>query len=436
MSLAGRRGFIAQDSVAEEVESEDDPETDESDTQTDLEQLEVRWPPQNYTDLVHLFGTLQAAHLVVALLSNGPRHSEVISLPLDCVVYARDGRPYANGMTFKLVEWNGGAQRDWLLPELGMEAIEQQTRLVRLCESVGFLSPSETARMTPASKDLWRRFSANQAQCNPKKTLSDVNRVLVRYARTLGLDINPGGQRIRSHRFRKTLARLVALALTQAPRLLMDVFGHKSLEMTLYYILTDKELRAEIETVSRELRVMRAKEVVEDMVAADIAATSGDGVEYGGYGGLAAISIHTAVVAKTQEVHRTGAIWGARDSIELAELLTLQGTSWLQVRKGVLCTKLPGEAGPCNRSKGRPEPSKCGSKCEHRLEDGFLRDDVDASLAAAVSGYEAASEADDVMTAALWAGQIRALLPRFHSVKQKWSTHPTVRLLVSVEALS
>jgi hypothetical protein len=213
----------------------------------------------------------------------------------------------------------------------------------------------------------------------------------------------------------------------------MDVFGHKSLEMTLYYILTDKDLRAEIEVVSRELRVMRAKEVVEAMVAADFAGASGEGIDFGGYGGLAAVSVHTAVDSKRQEAHRTGATWGAQNAIELAELMTLQGTAWEQVRSGVICTKLPGEAGPCNRSKGRPEPGKCSSKCEHRLEDAFLREDVDASLAAAVAGYEAAATAEDVMTAAHWAGQVRANLPRFAAVQRKWSTHPIVRMLVPVE---
>ncbi|MBW8843572.1 MAG: hypothetical protein JF607_01185 [Burkholderiales bacterium] len=406
----------------------------DGEAQADEDAAQVRWPPKTYMDFAHLLGTLQAAHLVVALLSIGPRRSEILSLPMDCVAYARDGRPYAQGRTFKLVERHDGEERDWQLPELAVEAIEQQVRLVRLSEKVGFLTPRPPLPREKVSASLWRRLSANQAQCNPCLTLRDINKVLVRYARTLGLDINPGGQRLRSHRFRKTLARLVALALTQAPRLLMAVFGHKSLEMTLYYILTDKELRAEIETVSRELRVMRAKEVVDAMVDADLAAVSGDGIDFGGYGGVAATTIHVAVVNKRQEVHRTGATWGAKNAIELAELLTLQGTVWLQVRAGVMCTMIPGETGPCNRSKGRPEPGKCNTSCGHRLEEAFLREDVEATLAAAVAGYESAIAAEDDMTAAHWAGQVRANLPRFPSVQREWATHPTVQMLVAAEA--
>lgn len=423
LGLPKQKGFVAVGAGA--VDGEED---------TDEDAAQVCWPPKSYIDFAHLLGTLQAAHLVVALLSVGPRRSEILSFPLDCIEYARDGRPYAQGRTFKLVERHDGEQRDWQLPDLAVEAIEQQVRLVRLCEKVGLLTPRPPPPKEKVSEALWRRISANRAQCNPSLTLRDVNKVLVRYARTLGLDINPGGQRLRSHRFRKTLARLVALALTQAPRLLMAVFGHKSLEMTLYYILTDKELRAEIDTVSRELRVMRAKEVVDAMVDADLAAVSGDGIDFGGYGGLAATSIHVAVVNKKQEVHRTGATWGANNAMELAELLTLQGTAWQQVRVGVMCTKLPGEAGPCNRSKGRPEPGKCNTSCGHRLEEAFLRQDVEASLAAAVAGYESAVAAEDDMTAAHWAGQVRANLPRFPSVQRGWETHPTVQMLVAAQA--
>jgi hypothetical protein len=156
-----------------EPEAEDD-EDDEGGDKRD-EEAEVRWPPKNYVDFSHLLGTLQAAHLVVALLSVGPRRSEILGLPFDCVVYAADGRPYAEGRTFKLVERHDGEERDWLLPELAVEAIEQQTRLVRLCETVGTLTPNPAVLSNPVSSTLWLRISSNQAQCNPTNSLRDIN---------------------------------------------------------------------------------------------------------------------------------------------------------------------------------------------------------------------------------------------------------------------
>lgn len=210
----------------------------------------------------------------------------------------------------------------------------------------------------------------------------------------------------------------------------MDVFGHRSIEMTLYYILTDKDLRAEIETVSRELRVMRAREVIEKMVEADLACQEETAAELHGYGGLAAIPIHSAVTTHRQRVHRRGSNWNTDSVIELAELLTLQGKAWEQVRAGILCTKLPGESGPCNKRKGRPEPSKCRSSCTHRLEEAFLKEDVDASIRYAVDAYEHATLAEQSLTAAHWAAQVRTNVPRFPDLRQKWIGNPTVQALM------
>jgi integrase len=55
------------------------------------------------------------------------------------------------------------------------------------------------------------------------------------------------------HRFRKTLARLVALTLVNAPQILKDVFGHDDVEMTIRrYILSDPGIANEILIVQKE----------------------------------------------------------------------------------------------------------------------------------------------------------------------------------------
>lgn len=114
------------------------------------------------------------------------------------------------------------------------------------------------------------------------------------------MDTASGGQNFRTPPFRKTVARLVALALTQAPKVLMDVFGHKSIEMTLYYILADKDLRAEIEKVSRELRILSATQAIAEMVANDDSVNS--------YGGPAAGMLKTAISTHKQRVHQLGGL--------------------------------------------------------------------------------------------------------------------------------
>ena len=394
-------------------------------------EAEVRWPPKNHRDVMALLGIVQMAHYFIVSLSMGARQSEVLGLQRECVVRSADGRLYANGKTYKLVQQHEGEWRDWQLPEAAVEALAQQALLVETAEHIAYLQEVRTTDTAAfrTGTHLWGQVSA-ATKNDPRKRIAHINPALRVYANALGLSTEPGGQSLRSHRFRKTLARLVALALTQAPKLLMDVFGHKSIEMTLYYILSDKNLRAEIETVARELRVMRAKEVVERMVEADLASKGTDSADLGGYGGLAAVSLQNVIRANRDRVHRQGAQWGANDVGELAELLTLQGKAWEQVRTGVLCTKFPGEFGPCSNSKGRPEPSKCQISCTHRLEEAFLREDIDSSIHDAVAAYESAISNEESLTAAHWAAQVRAHVPRFADLQAKWMLNETVRALV------
>ena len=383
------------------------------------------WPPRKLAEVLGLLANVQLAHLFVVSLSTGGRKGETLDLRRTCLQYQKDGRTYATGRTFKLVRQHDGELRDWTLPDLALRAIEQQCRLVKLVETIGPQKPSKRkgAQEMIVQDHLWLQVSGG-GPSDRAKPLLHLDKAMRAYARALGMDERPGGQWLRPHRVRKTIARLAALALTQAPKVLMDVFGHKSIEMTLYYILSDKTLQAEIEQIGRELRVMRASDAVEAIVVAEDAGT---GLKLGGYGGPAALMIDHAIQVQRERVHRRGEQWGADSVRELAEVLTLQGKAWEVVRHGVVCTKLPGsESGPCNRSKGRPEPSHCQTDCSHRLEEAFLREDVDAAISSCVAEYETAIASSDELMEAMWSGQIRAHLGRFDDLRIKWMGHPLV----------
>ena len=389
------------------------------------------WPPRTLASVLGLLGNVQLAHLFVVSLSTGGRKSETLDLRRGCVETAVDGRPYATGRTFKLVRRHDGELRDWVLPDLAVIAIEQQARLVRLVEAIGKQKPTPGGRSEASSAPdhLWVQVSGG-GHSDRTKPLLHLDKAMRAYAKTLGMDERPNGQWLRPHRFRKTVARLAALALTQAPKVLMDVFGHKSIEMTLYYILSDKTLQAEIEQIGRELRIMRATEAVESIVAAEDAGAAG--LKLGGYGGPAALMIERAIQVQRERAHRRGEQWGADSVRELAEVLTLQGKAWEVVRRGVVCTKFPGsESGPCNKSKGRPEPAHCQTDCGHRLEEAFLREDVEATVASSVAEYDAAIAANDELMQAMWSGQIRAHIGRFEDVRAKWMGHPLVQRAVA-----
>lgn len=392
-----------------------------------------RWPPEIWTDVMGWLGIIQSGHYFIAGLSMGTRQGEGLALERSNITYAPDGFPYANGKTFKLVERHDGQVRDWVLPDAAVDALEKQARMVKAAEKIANLVVKQNSNRGKqpghdSSTFLWAQLSAAPSTSDATKRLKNINPALKNFAEMLQMSLAPGKQSLRSHRLRKTLARLVALAVSQAPKLLMDVFGHKTIEMTLYYILADKELRVEAEKVARELNVMRAKEVVEKMVEADVAPETS--TLLGGYGGLGAITIREAVESYRAKTHRCGEDWGSETAEELAQMLTCQGVSWLQVRRGVICTKLPGEAGPCNKRLGRPEPGKCNITCTHRLEEGFLREDVDATIADCVRSYSEASQDSESLTAAHWAAQIRVQVPRFPDLQAKWMADPIVMQLM------
>lgn len=405
--------------------SESDPGGEES-------MVKMEWPPRTFGDIMGLMHNVQLAHFFVVALSTGSRRSEALNLKRWCVQYASDNMPYASGRTFKLVQRHDGEPRDWVLPDMAVQAIEQQVRLIKVAEEIDPMHTGDFPLGDPQSEGaathLWGQIYGS-ATSNRSTPLVDLGRALSGYARAIGMDLTPGGQNLRPHRFRKTVARLVALALTQAPKILMHVFGHKSIEMTLYYILTDESLQVEIEQVSRELRVMRAKEVVEKMFHDEETQTSE--LPLAGYGGPAALMVDRAIDVQKGRLHQMGKEWGADSALELAEILTLQGKAWQLVRRGVICTKFPGtESGSCNKSKGHPEPSRCQTHCKHRLEEAFLREDVDGAIQDALTAYIKADESGEDLTREFWAGQIRIHIDRFEDLKAKWQSDTTIRRLV------
>lgn len=410
----------------------------------------LQWPPRNFSHIVGLMGVLQCAHIFVTGMSTAPRKMELLSFQRDCVVRARDDTPFARGRTFKLVERHGGELRDWVLPDIATDAIEQQARLAGLMEQIGCQSTEDNEPVLPPEPGTHLWVQTGYGLSDRTKPLWLVTHALTAYARALGMSVMPGGQRIRTHRFRKTVARLAALALTDAPMILMQVFGHKSIEMTLYYILTDRDLQVEVEQVRRELKIMRGVTVVEHMAAVATAASAQEAEDaiakanggpgpspggiperpFGGYGGPAAPKLFGAVKERVINMHRTGKEWGASDSYETAYFLTEAGISFTMPRDGVFCTKAFTQPAACTGKRGKTDPGNCQSDCGHRLELAARRSQLDASLTKVVALYEEALEEGHGLLAAGLAKKIcDAMLP-FEDIREKWMRHTTVRALV------
>lgn len=368
--------------------------------------LAGEWPPTHVTHILKLLELLQYAHIFIALLAVGSRISEMLSLESGAVTRSSEGVPFASGLTFKLTQVHEGENRNWPLPEMVLEVIEQQEILREILKQIGFYAEDPSDNTAP-SNSLWLRYGNID-----EFSATSINDHLRTLVKSIGLSSNPGGQNLSSHRFRKTLARLVALALVGAPKILMDLFGHKSIEMTLYYILSDPIIAAEAKVVSEEMVIMRATTAIENIAE---------------YGGKAAERIQIMV---TKERYRLGTDLGAENIRELAEVLTMNGQAWELVRPGIICTKLPGSISPCAKKMGHPEASRCMSSCSNRLEEAYLRRDVDEAISEAINCYKAETEAGNELMQDFWAAQILTNLDRFNDIHEKWIANPIILKII------
>lgn len=417
-----------------------------SDDGDEDERLEsIKWPPYNLAHFTGLCGVLQGAHFFVASMAMAARQSESMDLRRDCLVYGKDGQWRAVGRTFKLVQAFEGELRDWDLPEAAARAIEQQARLARMLEQMPWtedLSALLDPEFTAFEGDhLWCRIGSGGT--NPRQVPRNPNNFLRKFARMLDMETEPSGQPLRTHRFRKTIARLAALAIDEAPLMLKHLLGHKDIEMTLHYILADKALAAEIEQIIKELRMMRAKAPVKAFVArlasSEARKHGADDldVDYGGYGGKAVDRL-----ADTVERYRDQAVSGGRmrnssedfgaDHIDdVVRILTGDGTYFNLVRPGVFCTKRLGEWGPCSRKKGQADRSNCQETCDHRLEEPWMRADADGCIAEALAGYERASADGEVLLQSFWVDQVRRNVVRFEDLRAKWMQHAAIAKIMA-----
>lgn len=366
--------------------------------------VEFSWPPRQFFFVDQLLQILQDAHMFMFLLASGGRISECLSLQTDCIVCDNLEQESIAGRTYKLVYREGGKLRNWPVPTIVLKAIRQQIALHDVIISLGVELSNRSTKAPDTG--IWATGYGSEAHGSVGLRLGSTFKQLCLTHLLQGDSAN-------LHRFRKTLARLSALVLFGAPKILMDLFGHKDIAMTLHYINTDPLIRAEMIQIARDITIMFAKDAI---------------LNIDSYGGPATRKLSAAI---QQERVRLGRDLDADDMQRCAEILTDNGSLWTLVRPGVLCTKRPSDAGPCTKARGIPDPAHCQTACDNRLEQAFLRDDVDRSIEQAVGHLEQAYSDGDEYASENWIGQVLALLPRFPDIKKKWILHPVVSHLVT-----
>lgn len=367
----------------------------------------LTWPPKTFADAWGLLSVLQGAHLFPICLASGPRSSEVCGFTVDCLEEVTSETSRIVGKTFKLVSGFGGRDRDFCAPELVVEAVLQQIRLSQLVKN----------RAGIQGDHLWVHVRTFGRGLMGEKHLL-LSQFLNDYASKLDVRdfLEPSG-RLHVHRFRKTLARIVALSLVNSPIVLMDCFGHENVDMTIRsYILSDKEIAREVLQVQKEMVILMAVDIIKD--SENLGGAVGEQIRKRKYSYL-------QLLGKSE--------FEPQDAYEFAARETFDGRSWMMVSPGVYCTLPTDNGGLCAKGQGKANPAYCQSGCPFQLLTSDHRDKCDEAVAEILLNLQRAVDDEEEMMISLWAGQLKNWLHRWPQVEEKWRVHPLVEAYGQVQ---
>lgn len=386
------------------------------------------WPPRTWSQIKILSMTLQSAHLFLTLLACAGRIGEVATLKRDCVDTASDGKDYLAGRTYKLSSNLFGDARQWPAPEQIVKCLGQQARLSEVWHQLPMVSVDEWLPENSSDDGkLWVSLSAGGGNRGEDPNIN-FTAALKSLAERIGMDPKPGGKNLHPHRFRKTIGRLAGIALFNSPLVLKRVFGHKTIEMTLHYILCDPDIRTEAEAVLRELRIMHCAEALEEIHQA-----MANDAPLPGNGGPGAGRLEQTVAHEHERLDKAGRVWNKGSAHDLAFLLTANGQGWRLIKENIVCAKAPGETGVCQhkRSKGEPNTSNCKPECDNRIVLMRHRRDIEAMVEQYLDIAQQAKEDGQVLVLAHTMDNLREELEAFPDLKEKFLADPAVQSLLN-----
>lgn len=368
------------------------------------------WPPRTFSQAESTLQLLQSSHLFLVSLSDGGRHGEILSVAEGSVQRTDSCSPTLSSVSRK-TDPNGGRVRETPLPSSVSVAIAQQERLARYVKTAyGVEGPH-----------LWVQIGTSRGMAP-----ASFNKALHGFVRDFGLEGLLSGTSLHMHRFRKTLARVCALALVHAPKILMDIFGHRDEQMTiLRYILSDPGLLSEIEEVTRELLVLKGVWLVENI----------DRIE-----GKGAVRLR-------RQWERHAELIGSsalepQNIEDFVRAMFENGSAFAVVAPGVLCTGFT-RGGMCNsHGEGAPNPEHCDPRCENQVScpsydspDSFVEEDavINALNTAEYlfSQLQSAVCGGEQMISATFEAQIRSLVGRWREVDAYVTSHPLGRRIIN-----
>jgi hypothetical protein len=336
------------------------------------------WPPTNWATIPLFVTLVQISNLSVLAFCTGGRHHEVAGMGGVAITGHND---LIRSRTYKYSRRLGGIDRDWPLHEIAARAVALQDKLASV------LRPDGTSH-------LW--VQTRQRGDSPRGTpLADLSEQSHQTLMRLGLgDVSDG--RAHLHRWRHTIARLIGVTVDDAQEVIQDLFGHINVEHVLVYLLSNPDIAAEALQIAEETAFVMAQDAVKEVIA-------------GTAGGPAADRLFVAV--EDYRMQRGIKALGTDDIEEAAILLRLEGTAFRRVRRGILCTKAPGQLAPCTRGRGREDIGSCHTDCLNRLELQVERQAITEELRQLAEQY-AQTPSEFEMIKERLAGQVLAFSRR------------------------
>ena len=376
----------------------------------------ISWPPSTHTGAWRMLSLLQACHLWLIALPLAARQGEVLSMCEGSLRRETSETPTGSFITWKL-DGPAGREGEAPLPDVVIFALRQQERLAKLVKRVHGVE----------SNHLWVQTGDRRASEGGHRLNSFWNALWV-FNSAFELEQLLDGTVLHMHRFRKTLVRIVALALVHAPKILMDILGHRDEQMTVMrYILSDPSLLSEIEEVTREMVVLKGLEAVS---------------KRGQLQGKAAPAFRERVAMYCQLLGCDAL--EPQNLREFVHTITEGGGGWAIIGPGKVCTGFT-KGGACNQGTGKANPHYCTPTCHNQLLMPDY-DEPDGSMASAiVDAVEALDymidqlrQADDngeVMLIAQFSGQVKGLLNQWREVDLHFKNHhgadPLVRKYIA-----
>lgn len=356
------------------------------------------WPPATYAQATQLLYLLQACHLWVVALSVAGRHGEIVEMKMDCIRRESSSTPTAGFVTWKL-EGVLGREAEVPLPNTVILALQQQMRLATLLKR----------RHGVAHDYLWiKSGKGNNDAAGP---LHDLDSMLHKFNSAFELDGLMEKTALHMHRFRKTFVRIVALALVHAPKILMDLLGHRDEQMTVMrYVLSDPGILTEIEEFTRELIILKGLEAFSERRLLQ---------------GKAAPVLRERIEQYAKLLGR--AAFEPENLREFVEAITEGGTGWAIIGPGKVCTGFR-KGGRCNDASGQANPHYCTTDCDNQLllpeyekADGEVASAIFEAIEALdymVEQLRRSSSDGQEMLVAQFVGQVTGLLNQWHQVDQ------------------